>query len=103
MTTQISFADWVDWLALEMVFVELHRSATPAAKREMTETIRRLAAGAAESDLTAFASRVPNFDRALTSFSAEEQSRYAAQFLWAVSELSHHLAALHQRASEEAG
>ena len=40
MTTTISFADWVDWLAIELTFVELYESAPPALKHEMTTTVR---------------------------------------------------------------
>ena len=102
MTTEISFADWVDWLAFELMFVELFRSATPAAQREMTATIRRLAAGIDEANLASLASRVPNFNRALTRFTAEERNGFDARFSWAVSELSHQLVGLHERANEAA-
>lgn len=77
MTTEISFADWVDVLAIELTFVELYRSATPSRKREMTETLRRLAEGIGEEEVAAFASRVPDFERALSCFSPEEQNRFA--------------------------
>jgi hypothetical protein len=92
MTTEISFADWVDVLAIELTFVELYRSATPSEKREMTETLRRLAEGIGEKEVAACASQVPNFERALRSFSSEEQSRFAPQFSMAVTEFAQHLA-----------
>lgn len=92
MTTEISFADWVDWLAMELTFVELYRSVTPSEKRQMTETLRRLAAGIGETDVEAFASQVPNFAEALSGFSPEEQNRFAPQFSMAVIEFAQHLA-----------
>lgn len=92
MTTEISFADWVDWLAMELTFVELYRSAPPSEKRQMTETLRRLAEGTGETDVETFAAQVPNFERALSSFSAEEQNRFAPQFSMAVIEFAQHLA-----------
>lgn len=97
MTTEISFADWVDWLAMELTFVELYRSATPSEKREMTETLRRLAEGIGEEGVAAFASQVPNFERALSCFSPEEQSRFAPQFSMAVTEFAAHLAGVTDR------
>lgn len=69
MSSTISFADWVDWLAVELTFVELYRSATRSEKRELTETVRRLATGIGETDVEAFVSQVPNLERALGSFS----------------------------------
>ena len=92
MTTEISFADWVDWLVIELTFVELYRSATPSGKREMTKTLRRLADGIGEDGVAAFASQVPNFERALSSFSPGEQSRFAPQFSMAMTEFAAHLA-----------
>lgn len=92
MTTEISFADWVDVLAIELTFVELYRSATPSRKREMTETLRRLAEGIGEEEVAAFASRVPDFERALSCFSPEEQNRFAPQFSMSVTEFAAHLA-----------
>ena len=68
MTTTISFADWVDWLAIELTFTQLYESAPTALKHEMTTTVRRLARGIGEPELDAFASQVPNFERALSSF-----------------------------------
>ena len=91
MTTTITFADWVDMLAIELTFVELYESAPPALKHEMAATLRRLAAGTGEEELRRFTSRVPNFERALSSFSAEEQSRFAPQFSMAVTEFAHYL------------
>ena len=90
MTTTISFADWVDWLAIELTFVELHESAPPALKHEMTTRVRRLAEGIGEAELDTFASQVPNFERALSSFAVEERSRFAPQLNMAVTELAHH-------------
>lgn len=92
MTTEISFADWVDVLAIELTFVELYRSATPSGKRQMTETLRQLAEGIGEEEVAAFASHVPNFERALGSFSPEERNRFAPQFSMAMTEFAQHLA-----------
>ncbi|WP_423925895.1 BF3164 family lipoprotein [Candidatus Palauibacter sp.] len=64
MTTTISFADWVDWLAIELTFLELYTLATPPLKHEMAETVRRLAEGIGEAELDAFVSHVPNVERA---------------------------------------
>lgn len=94
MTTEISFADWVDWLAMELTFVELYRSATPSGKRQLTETLRRLAEGTGEEHIAAFASPVPDFERELGSFSPEEQNRFAPQFSMAVTEFAQHLASI---------
>ena len=91
MTTEISFADWVDWLAIELTFVELYRSATPSLQREMTATIRRLAEGIDKAEFNAFVSQVPDFERALGSFSPEEQRRFAPQFSMSVTEFAQHL------------
>ncbi len=85
-----SFADWVDWLVIELTFVELYESAPPALKHEMTTAVRRLARGIGEAEIDAFGSQVPNFERALSSFPVEEQSRFAPQLNMAVSELAHH-------------
>jgi len=94
MSSTISFADWVDCLAVELTFVELYRSATASEKQEMTETVRRLAAGIDETDLEAFVSQVPNLERALGSFSREEQDRFVPQLSNSVTELAHHLASV---------
>lgn len=94
MTTEISFADWVDWLAIELTFVTLYRSATPAQKRDTTEAVRRLTAGIGEADLDAFLSQVPNFEQALGSFSVEEQSRFPPRFSMAITEFAQHLASI---------
>ena len=45
----ISFADWVDWLAFELTFVELYEAASPSVKREVTAAALRLAEGLPES------------------------------------------------------
>jgi len=92
MSSTISFADWVDCLATELTFVELYRSGTPSGKREMTETVRRLAAGIDETDLEAFVSQVPNLERAMGSFSREERARFVPQLSNSVTELAQHLA-----------
>ncbi|WP_423926843.1 hypothetical protein [Candidatus Palauibacter sp.] len=68
MTTTITFADWVDWLAIKLTFVELYESAPPALKHEMAATVRRLAEGIDEAEVDAFTSQVPNFQRGLSSF-----------------------------------
>ncbi|WP_420634149.1 hypothetical protein [Candidatus Palauibacter sp.] len=92
MSRAISFADWVDWLAIEMTFAELYESTTPSLKHEMTDTVRRLAGGIGEAEVDAFASQVTNFERALSSFSLDEQSRFAPQFSRAVTEFAQHVA-----------
>ncbi len=97
MSSTISFADWVDWLAMELTFVELYSLATPSEKREMTETVCRLAAGIDEADLHAFVSQVPNLERALDSFSVEEQARFVPQLSNSVTELAQHLASVSTR------
>lgn len=94
MTTEISFADWVDWFAMELTFVELYRSAVPSEQREMTETVRRLAAGMDDANLDAFVSQVPNLERALDSFSVEEQERFVPQLSNSVTELAQHVASV---------
>lgn len=94
MTTEISFADWVDWLAIELTFVELYRAATPSGKREMTETLRRLAEGIGEEEGATFASHVPNFKRALSSFSPEERDGFARRFSTAVIEFAQYQASI---------
>lgn len=91
MTTTITFADWVDVLVIELTFVQLYESAPQALKHEMTATLRRLAAGTGDEELRRFTARVPNFERALSSFSAEEQSCFAPQFSMAVTEFAHYL------------
>ena len=94
MTPEISFADWVDWLAIELTFVELYRSAAPSEQRAMRETVRRIAAGIGEADLDTFVSQVPHFERALGSFSVEEQSRFFPQLSNSVTTLAQHVAGL---------
>ena len=94
MTTEISFADWVDWLAMELVFVKLYRSATPSEKRDMTETVRRLAAGVGETDVEAFVSQVPDLERELDSFSVEERKRFVPQLSSSMTELAQHVASV---------
>ena len=78
MATVISFADWVDWLAFECLFLEHYRSGTPSAKRRMAETAVRFAREMPASDRAVFTSQLPNFDRALSSFSVTgtDQLRY---------------------------
>ncbi len=76
MTTTISFADWVDWLATELTFGELYESASPSLKREMTVTVRRLPEGIGETKVDAFVSRGSSFERALSSFSVEERDPF---------------------------
>jgi len=92
MSRTISFADWVDWLAVELTFVEVYRSATPSGKRKMSEILRRLAAGIGQADLDAFVPQVPNLERALDSFSIEEQNRFVPQLSNSVTELAQHVA-----------
>ena len=94
MTTEISFADWVDWLAMELMFVKLYGSATSSEKREMTETLRRLATGIGDADLDAFVSQVPNLERALDGFSVEERDRFVPQLSNSVTELAQHVASV---------
>ena len=67
---------------------ELYESAAPSLKREMAATALRLAEGLPEADRVAFVSRVPNFDRALNSFSAEARINLDSQLSRAVSELA---------------
>ena len=93
----ISFADWVDWLAFELTFAELYEAASPSVKREVTAAALRLAEGLPEADRAAFVSQVPNFDRALHSFSAEERTHFDSQLSRAVSELACHVATLPER------
>ncbi|WP_419940967.1 hypothetical protein [Candidatus Palauibacter sp.] len=100
MTTTISFADWVDWLAFELTFTALYESAAPSLKQELTATVLRLAEGPPEADRAAFVSRVPNFERALSSFSAEERHHFDSQLSRAVSELACHVATLPERGRE---
>lgn len=92
MSSTISFADWVDWLAVELTFLELYRSAPRSEKRELTETVRRLAAGIDEAELDAFVSQIPNLERALGSFSSEEQDDFVPQLSNSVTELAQHVA-----------
>ena len=92
MTETITFADWVDWLAIELTFTELYESVPAPLKHRMAATLRRLAEGTGEVELDEFTSRVRNFERALGSFSAEDRRRFAPQFAMAVTEFAHHLA-----------
>ena len=104
MTATISFADWVDWLAIELTFIELYESAPPSGKREMRAVVRRLAEGIDQAQLDAFVARVPNFDRALSSFSVREQIRFAPQLTAAVAAFAHHVASTFgDRDCQEAG
>lgn len=50
MTTTITYADWVDWLAFELTFAQLYETASPSVKREMTATVLQLAEGLPEAD-----------------------------------------------------
>ena len=81
MTEIISFADWVGWLAIELTFTELYESAAESLRHEMAATLWRLADGIGEEELGEFTSRVPSFERALDSFSPEEQRRFMPQFV----------------------
>ena len=92
MKATITFVDWVDWLAIEFTFTDLYESAPPSVKHQMTATLRRLAEGVGQEQLGAFPSRVPNFARALGSFSPEEQVCFAPQLAMAVTGFAHHLA-----------
>ncbi len=91
MTEIISFADWVDWLAIELTFTELYESAPESLRQEMGATLRRLAEGIGEEELGEFTSRVPSFERALGSFSPEEQRRFMPQLATAVSQFVQHV------------
>ena len=94
MTTTKSFADWVDWLAIELTCGELYESAPPSLRNDMTTTVGRLATDIGEAEVYASVSRVPNFERALSSFSLEDQGRLAPQFSLAVTEFARHLASV---------
>lgn len=94
MTPTISFADWVDWLAMELTVARLYESAPLPLKHEMKATVRRLAEGIGEDEIEAFTSQIPNFGRALGSFSPEEQRRFNRQFALSVTEVSLHWATL---------
>ena len=63
----------------------------------MAAAALRLAEGVPDADLAAFVSRVPNFDRALNSFSVEERISFDSQLSRAVSELACHVATLPER------
>ena len=84
MKADISYSDWVDWLAFELAFVELYKSATPSQQQEMRATLRRLVKGIDEAAVDAFVSQVPNFERALSCYSSEEQDDFVPQFKTAV-------------------
>ena len=92
MTTSISFADWVDWIAIELTFTELYESATPESRRELQATVRRLAEGIDEATAAAFAARVPNLEQALSRFTVQEQTRFPSRLSVAVTELARHYA-----------
>ena len=94
MTATISFADWVDWLAMELTVARIYESARPSLKHEMKATVRRLAEGIGEDEIEAFTSQTPNFGRALGSFSPEEQRRFNRQFASSVTEISLHWASI---------
>ena len=94
MKTGISYADWLDWLAFELTFVELYRSATPSQKQEMKAILRRLAEGIDEAGVDAFVSQVPSFAQELSCFSSEEQNRFVPHFKTAVTEFAHYLASV---------
>ena len=88
MTTTIPFPDWVDCPAIELTFGELYASATPSRKHEMAETVRRLAEGIGEVELASFVARIPDVDRALSSFAIEEQSNLLPRLSNAATELA---------------
>ena len=92
MSSTTLFVDWVDLLVIELTFIELYKSATPSQKEEMKATLRRLAAGINQADLDALVPKFPSLERALDSFSREEQDRFVPQFSMAVTELAQHLA-----------
>lgn len=94
MTTTISFADWVDWLAIKLTAARLYESAPHSLKHEMKATVRRLAEGIGEDEIEAFTSQIPNFGRAMDSFSPEEQRRFNRQFASSVTEVSLHWASI---------
>lgn len=94
MKTEISYTDWVDWLAFELTFVELYKSATPSRKQEMKATLRRLAEGIDEAAVDAFVSQIPDFEQALSHYSSEEQDAFVAQFKMAVTEFAQFLASV---------
>jgi len=94
MTKEISYTDWLDWLAFELTFVELYKSATPSRKQEMKATLHRLVEGIDEAAVDAFVSQVPNFAEALSHYSSEEQDRFVSQFKMAVTEFAQFLASV---------
>ena len=94
MKTGISYTDWVAWLAFELTFVELYKSATPSQKQKMKATLRRLGDGIDEAAVDAFVSQIPNFERALSCYSSEEQADFVLQFKTAVTEFSQFLASV---------
>ena len=97
MTTEISYSDWLDWLAFELTFVELYKSATPSQKQEMRATLRRLSEGIDEAAAEAFVSQVPNFEQALSCYSSEEQEAFVREFKKAVTEFAQFLASVSGR------
>lgn len=94
MKADISYSDWVDWLAFELTFVELYKSVTPSQKQEMKATLRRLAEGIDEAAVDTFVSQVPNFEQALSHYSSEEQADFVPQFKTAVTEFAQFLASI---------
>ena len=94
MTTEISYSDWLDWLAFELTFVELYKSATPSRKEEMEASLHRLSEGIDEAAVEAFASQIPNFEQALSFYSSEERDSFVPQFKTAVTDFAQHLASL---------
>lgn len=94
MTTEISYSDWLDWLAFELTFVELYKSVTPSQQQEMKATLRRLVEGIDESAVDAFVSQVPNFEQALSCYSSEEQEAFVREFKKAVTEFAQFLSSV---------
>ncbi|MDE2661488.1 MAG: hypothetical protein OXI39_00585 [Gemmatimonadota bacterium] len=88
MKTGISYADWLDWLAFELTFVELYKSATSSQKQKMKATLRRLGEGIDEAAVDAFVSQIPNFEQALSCYSSEEREAFVDQLKVAVTEFS---------------
>ncbi|WP_419856747.1 hypothetical protein [Candidatus Palauibacter irciniicola] len=97
MKTEISYADWLDWLAFQLTFIELYKSATPPQKREMRATLRRLAEGIGQAELDAFVSQIPSFAEELSCFSSDERDSFARQFKTAVTEFAQYLASVAEK------
>ncbi|MCZ0936410.1 MAG: hypothetical protein OXJ54_14650 [Gemmatimonadetes bacterium] len=97
MTTGISYADWLAWLAFELTFIELYKSATSSQKQEMKATLRRLAEGIDGAEVDAFVSQIPNFRQALNCYSSEEQDAFVREFKMAVTEFAQYLVSVSGR------